>query len=102
MTLTEVLRNTNFDENAAATNQVTRNVDADALARVTDAELVAELDARSYFSQSDFFVREFERRMHAYGCPWPRIRETQIDYITSGETLKQFAERIRDDRSFFE
>jgi translation initiation factor 2 alpha subunit (eIF-2alpha) len=100
MKLTEVLRDTKFDENAIAVGDHTRIVTAENLARVLDEDLVAEINARSYFSESDVFAAEFERRMHAYGAPWNRIKATQIDYITAGETLKQFAERIRDDQEF--
>jgi hypothetical protein len=100
MKLAEVLKNTGYDENAVATDNVTRKFDSNELSKVSDDDLAAELNARSYFSQSDGFVFEFERRLVVYGAPRARVAAAQIDYIVKGETIKDFAKRLRDDSDF--
>lgn len=70
--------------------------------KLSDSELVefSQLEHRVCGSNSDYVTDEFEKRMSSYGCPADRITATQIDYIAPSETLKQFSERIRDDREF--
>ena len=88
MKLSDVLANTSFDENAVATHNVTRDVDLNDLKKVSDAELVQEINARSWFSQSDMFNIEFENRLVKHGTPRANVAAAQIDYILPGETLQ--------------
>lgn len=69
---------------------------------MTDDELVvfAWEEKSECGSNSDYVVDEFEKRMVSHGCPTDRVAATQIDYINSTESLKQFAERIRNDQDF--
>jgi hypothetical protein len=77
-------------------------VKRETVSTMTDADLVefAAIERNETGSNSDYVTEEFEKRMAQYGCPFKRLVATQIDYIAPSETIKQFAERIRDDQEF--
>lgn len=92
---------TDPDRSVAALGEVRDN-----LHNLSDEQLVelARAERTIAGEEASATVDEFEKRMIAYGAPAARVAAAQIDYIGTrdnpNETIKQFAERVRDDEEW--